>query len=168
MLQSQEYVGLLIGAARRSLRHAVQERVTPLRLNPPQFWMLLAVADMSGCSLGELARRQRIDPPAASRIVAALVRRGLVRFELDPGDRRRSRLSLSRRGSELVRKLRPIAGDLRARVVSGMDAAEETALRESLRKVIHNLQGPPMARLEAFDRAPPAASRAGGVRGRRR
>ena len=167
MLQSQEYVGLLIGAARRSLRHAVQERVTPLRLNPPQFWMLLGVADMSGCSLGELARRQRIDPPAASRIVAALVRRGLVRFELDPGDRRRSRLSLSRRGSELVRKLRPIAGDLRARLVSGMDAAEETALRESLRKVIRNLQGPPMARLEAFDRAPPAA-RAGGVRGRRR
>ena len=96
-----------------------------------------------------------------------LVRRGLVRFELDPGDRRRSRLSLSRRGSELVRKLRPIAGDLRARLVSGMDAAEETALRESLRKVIRNLQGPPMARLEAFDRAPPAA-RAGGVRGRRR
>jgi len=166
MLQSQEYVGLLIAAARRSLRHAVYERVTPLRLNPPQFWTLLAVADMSGCSLGQLAQRQRIDPPAASRIVAALVRRGLVRFELDPGDRRRSRLSLTRRGSELVRKLRPIADDLRARVVSGMDAAEEAALRESLRKVIRNLQGAPVARLEAFDRTRPA--RAGGARGRQR
>jgi DNA-binding MarR family transcriptional regulator len=167
MLQSQEYVGLLIAAARRSLRHAVHERVAALRLNPPQFWTLLAVADMSGCSLGQLARRQRIDPPAASRIVAALVRRALVRFELDPGDRRRSRLSLTRRGSELVRKLRPIADELRARVVSGMDAAEEAALRESLRKVIRNLQGARLAGLEAFDRAPPPA-RAGGVRGRRR
>src|SRR5438132_1580193 len=68
MLQSQEYVGLLIGAARRSLRHAVQERVTPLRLNPPQFWMLLAVADMSGCS------RRRREREAAMRrwILAAL------------------------------------------------------------------------------------------------
>ena len=167
MLQSQEYVGLLIAAARRSLRHAVHERVTPLRLNPPQFWTMLTVAEVSGCSLGELARRQRIDPPAASRIVAALVHRGLVRFELDPDDRRRSRLSLTRRGSELIRKLRPIADDLRARVVSGMNAAEEGALRESLRKVIRNLEGAPVARLQAFDRAPPAV-RAGGVRGRRR
>ena len=140
MLQSQEYVGLLIAAARRSLRHAVQERVTPLRLNPPQFWTLLAVAEMSGASLGELARRQRIDAPAASRIVGALVARGLVRFDLDPGDRRRSRLSLTRRGSELVRKLRPIADDLRARIVSGMDPTEEAALRASLRKVIRNLE----------------------------
>lgn len=141
MLQSQEYVGLLIAAARRSLRHAVQERVTPLRLSPPQFWTLLAVAEMSGASLGELARRQRIDAPAASRVVAALVSRGLVRFDLDPGDRRRSRLSLTRRGSELVRKLRPIADDLRARIVSGMNPTEEAALRASLRKVIRNLEG---------------------------
>jgi len=140
MLQSQEYVGLLIAAARRSLRHAVQEQVTPLRLNPPQFWTLLAIAEMSGASLGELARRQRIDAPAASRVVAALVRRGLVRFDLDPGDRRRSRLSLTRRGAELVRKLRPIADDLRARIVSGMNPTEEAALRASLRKVIRNLE----------------------------
>jgi DNA-binding MarR family transcriptional regulator len=138
-----------------------------LRLKPPQFWTLLAIAEMSGSSLGELARRQRIDPPAASRVVAALVKRGLVRFELDPGDRRRSHLSLTRRGSDLVRKLRPIAGDLRARVVSGMDEAEEEELRASLRKVIRNLEGAPVARLEAFERARPAA-RAAGVKGRRR
>ena len=140
MLQTQEYVGLLIAAARRSLRHAVQERVTPLRLNPPQFWTLLAVADSSGASLGELARRQRIDAPAASRVIAALVRRGLVQFDLDPDDRRRSRLSLTRRGAELTRRLRPIAADLRARIVSGMDVEEEAALRASLRKVIRNLE----------------------------
>ena len=143
MLQSQEYVGLLIAAARRSLRHAVQKRVAPLRLNPPQFWALLAVAENSGASLGEIARRQRIDPPAASRIVAALVRRGLVQLQLDPEDRRRSRLRLTRSGSELVRRLRPIAADVRARVVSGMNSGEQAALRASLRKVIDNLEARP-------------------------
>ena len=140
MLHSQEYVGLLIAAARRSLRHAVQERVAPLRLNPPQFWVLLAVDEMSGASLGEMARRQRIDAPAASRIVTALMRRGLVRLQLDPLDRRRSRLRLTRRGSDLVRRLRPIAADVRACVVSGMDAGEQAALRALLRKVIQNLE----------------------------
>jgi DNA-binding MarR family transcriptional regulator len=139
MFQFQEYVGVLIAAARRSLRQAVQRSIEPLRLNPPQFWTLLALDEMSGASLGDLARRQRIDAPAASRTVAALVRRGLVRFELDRDDRRRSRLSLTRAGADLVRKLRPIADDLRARVISGMNQEEEEALRTLLRKVIRNL-----------------------------
>jgi len=141
MFHSQEYVGVLIAAARRSLRQAVQRSVEPLRLNPPQFWTLLTLDEMSGASLGELARRQRIDAPAASRTVAALVRRGLVRFQLDRDDRRRWRLSLTRTGEELVRKLRPISDDLRARLVSGMNPAEEEALRALLRKVIGNLDG---------------------------
>jgi DNA-binding MarR family transcriptional regulator len=141
MLQSQEYVGLLIAAARRSLRQAVHDRVRPLRLNPPQFWTLLVIDEMSGASLGELARRQLIDAPAASRAVATLVRRGLVSLKLDRQDRRRSRLSLTRAGEDLVRKLRPIAAELRARVISGMNAAEEAALRTLLRKVIRNLDG---------------------------
>jgi len=141
MFQSQEYVGLLIAAARRSLRQAVQDRVRPLRLSRPQFWTLLAIGEVSGASLGELARRQRIDAPAASRTVAALTRRGLVRLQLDRDDRRRSRLSLTRAGEDLLRKLRPIADELRARVISGMNAAEETALRTLLHKVIRNLDG---------------------------
>ena len=139
MFQSQEYVGVLIAAARRSLRQAVQRSIEPLHLTPPHFWTLLALDGMSGASLGDLARRLRIDAPAASRTVAALVRRGLVRFQLDRDDRRRSRLSLTRQGEELVRKLRPIADELRARLVSGMNTAEEGALRTLLRKVIRNL-----------------------------
>ena len=69
------------------------------------------------------------------------MRRGLVRFQLDRDDRRRWRLSLTRTGEELVRKLRPISDDLRARLVSGMNPAEEEALRALLRKVIGNLDG---------------------------
>jgi DNA-binding MarR family transcriptional regulator len=167
MLRSQEPVGLLIAAARRSLRYAVQERVTRLRLNPPQFWTLLTVAEEPGVSLGELARRQRIDAPAASRTVGSLARRGLVRLELDPGDRRRSRLSLTRRGDDLLRKLRPIADDLRARVVWGMDPSEQTALRNSLRKVIGNLEDARVTRLEPA-RDDPARLLRAAQRGRRR
>src|SRR6266849_3901169 len=143
MLQSQEYVGLLIAAARRSLRHAVQKRVAPLRLNPPQFWVLLAVAENSGASLGEIARRQRIDPPAASRIVAALVRRGLVQLQLDPEDRRRSRLRLTRSGSLLVPPLPPLAAPAPAPLVSGLTSRHQAPPRPSPPKVIHTLEPRP-------------------------
>lgn len=143
MFQSPEYVGVLIAAARRSLRQAVQRCIEPLHVNPPEFWTLLTLDEMSGASLGDLARKQRIDAPAASRTVAALVRRGFVRFQLDRTDRRRSRLSLTRSGEELVRKLRPIADELRARALSGMNPAEEDALRTLLRRVIRNLDAAP-------------------------
>ena len=71
------------------------------------------------------------------------MRRGLVQLQLDPEDRRRSRLRLTRSGSELVRRLRPIAADVRARVVSGMNSGEQAALRAALRKVIDNLEARP-------------------------
>jgi DNA-binding MarR family transcriptional regulator len=140
MLRSQEYVGLLIAAARRSLRQAVTARVRRLRLNPQQFWVLLALDELSGTSLGELATRQRVDAPTASRVVAALARRGLVRLALDPRDRRRSRIIVTVQGKNLLRTLRPIATGLREAIVQGMDASEQEALRASLRKVIANVQ----------------------------
>ena len=72
MLQEQEYVGLLIGAARRSIKQAVLRAVRPLQLTPPQFWFLNAARELPGASLGDVARRQHMDPPTASRIAEGL------------------------------------------------------------------------------------------------
>src|SRR5437879_5202543 len=84
MLSQQEYVGLLIASARRSLKQAVLGRARRFRLTPVQFWLLLSLGERAGAPLVELARRQRIDSPTASRVVAALRRRGLVRLQGDP------------------------------------------------------------------------------------
>jgi DNA-binding MarR family transcriptional regulator len=140
MLTSQEYVGLLIGAARRSLHQAVLGRVGRFRLSPPQFWLLLAVHESPGATLGELARTQRIDAPRASRLMAALQRRRLVRLALDSSDRRRSHIALTDAGTQLLRELQPIAAGLRSALVEGLSDNEEDALRTSLGKVVRNLE----------------------------
>ncbi|HUJ27838.1 MAG TPA: MarR family transcriptional regulator [Myxococcales bacterium] len=139
MLPQQEYVGLLIGAARRSIKQAVLRKAKPLRLTPPQFWFLNAAREMPNATVGEIARRQRFDPPTASRLAESLAGRGLLRMAADPRDRRAVRVTLSLSGMKLAERIGTIAAWVRAQVVQGMSAREQEALRSSLRKVIRNL-----------------------------
>ena len=139
MLQEQEYVGLLIGAARRSIKQAVLRAARPLQLTPPQFWFLNAARELPRASLGDLARRQRMDPPTASRIAEGLAQRGLLKVEPDPRDRRVVRAALTPAGVRLAQRIAPIASGVRAAVVQGMSARELEMLRAALRKVVRNL-----------------------------
>src|ERR1700686_372012 len=164
MFHEQESIGHLIGIARRRIKLAVLRRVRSLRLSPLQFWVLIALHEHSGSPAGELAQRQRIDAPTASRVVAALKRRGLVRLATDAADRRRSRIDLSPQGQAMMPRLKPIAAAVREAVREGMTAAEQEALRNSLRKLIGNLeryeQAAPPSGARVYGKLPAARSRA--------
>ena len=140
MLPEQEYVGLLIARVRRRLKQAVLAQVAPHGLTPLQFWLLLSIQVNPGCSLGMLVERHGIDAPMASRVIAGLVRKKLVKLQADRVDRRRSHIVLTAAGTLLCRDLLPIAGRVRATVVRGMSAREVQAMRASLRKVAANLE----------------------------
>ncbi|HZX95789.1 MAG TPA: MarR family transcriptional regulator [Myxococcales bacterium] len=135
----KEPVGLLIAAARRRMKRAVQDRVRPHGLTAQQFWMLVNIDEAEGPSLGQMAQRLRLDAPAASRAVTQLLRRKLVRVEGDRGDRRRLRLWLTPEGKARIGALRTLAADLRGAAVHGLTRKEEDLLRVLLRKIIVNL-----------------------------
>src|SRR5690348_13007264 len=97
-LRMQEYIGLLIAAVRRRIKQAVLGPAAGHGLTPQQFWFLVANAEQPGISQAELAHRVRADAPTASRLVAAMAERGLLRTELDPDDRRRARVFLTAAG----------------------------------------------------------------------
>ncbi|MDI6825369.1 MAG: MarR family transcriptional regulator [Bacillota bacterium] len=59
------------------------------------------VAAHEGLTSGELASRLGVDPSAATRMVDALVRQGLVHRKADVSDRRVVRLALTSRGRRL-------------------------------------------------------------------
>jgi DNA-binding MarR family transcriptional regulator len=140
MLQEQEYVGLLIGAARSGIKQAVARLARPLRLTPPQFWFLNAARELPCAPLGAIARRQHMAAPTASRLAEGLEERGLLRIAPDEKDRRVTRVELTPAGLKLAQRIAPIAAGVRAAVVQGMSRREEEALRRSLRKVVHNLK----------------------------
>lgn len=137
----QEYVGLLIAAARSRIKQEVLARVAQHGLTVPQFWILIRLAEQPGVSQAALAERCRADAPTISRTLSALARRRLVRADLDPADRRRSRVSLTASGERLAAHLAGVARQVRATVEAGMTRAEIAALQDGLRRVIANLDG---------------------------
>jgi DNA-binding MarR family transcriptional regulator len=139
-LPKQEPVGRLIALARRRLRQAVGRRVARFGLTPQQFWILVNLAEADEPSLVALCDRLRMDPPTASRIVASLARRGMVRAAPDPRDRRRIRLTLTARGSGLTGRLLPLAAEVRAATARDLSGAEADELRRLLHKVIASLE----------------------------
>src|ERR671935_443126 len=140
MLREQEYVGLLIAVAQRTVKLATQRHARTLGLTARQFWFLNAARELSGASLGEIARRQRMDAPTASRLAESLARRGLLRTAHDDRDRRALRVLLTPAGARLAEKIAPLAASVRSAVVRGISRREQQALRSCLRKVIANLE----------------------------
>ncbi len=136
---SDEHIGLLIGAVRRRIKQAVGSRVRGYDLTGQQFWMLVAIYEHPGYSLGQLAAHVRMDKPTASRVVFALMNRKLVTVRGDAADRRRACLYLKPAGATIAKELHGLAAAVRVAVVEGLSVAEQTALRTSLRKIIANM-----------------------------
>ncbi|MFN8627526.1 MAG: MarR family winged helix-turn-helix transcriptional regulator [Candidatus Binatia bacterium] len=134
-----EPIGLLVGALRRRIKQAVGSRVRAYGLSVQQFWVLVAISDLPGRSLGELALHLRMDKPTASRVVYALAKRKLLDVKGDAADRRRARLYLGSAGTRWAQELQQHATAVRGAVTQGLSLAEQTALRRSLRKIIGNM-----------------------------
>jgi DNA-binding MarR family transcriptional regulator len=133
-------LGLLIAGARRSIKQAATRRLRRRRLSAQQFWLLVAIHEQPGTSLRGLAERRLMDSPTASRMVDVLVRRGLVRIEGCPQDRRRRSILLTVRGMALARELHPLALQLRQAIEEGFSRSEAEVLRRLLLRVIANVE----------------------------
>jgi DNA-binding MarR family transcriptional regulator len=84
MLPRQEPIGLLLASVRKRQRQAVEMRVRDLKLSTQQFWLLVALCERQGASLADILAALPMDQPTASRVVAAVCRRKLVRIQSDP------------------------------------------------------------------------------------
>lgn len=71
-------------------------------LSAPQLSALSVVVFGGPVTLGDLARAEQVRPPTISRLVAGLVRAGLVETVPDPNDRRVQRVKATARGRALL------------------------------------------------------------------
>jgi DNA-binding MarR family transcriptional regulator len=132
-------LGLLIIAARHSIRQAIGAHARRYRLTTPQFWGLVGLRRSPGLTPGEIGQWMQLDPPAASRLVADLSSRKLVEVRPDREDRRRLHLFLSPQGDALSAELDVIAREYQQVSVDGLSPEEQSALRSGLRRVVENL-----------------------------
>jgi MarR family transcriptional regulator for hemolysin len=101
--------------------------------------LLVALLERQGASLVEILAGLPMDQPTASRVLAALRRRKLVRLDSDPIDHRRRRIALTLHGKQVSTRCLVVAEQVRQATVAHFSPSEITNLRGYLRRIVDNL-----------------------------
>jgi DNA-binding MarR family transcriptional regulator len=116
-------------AITRMARRLRQEAGTDL--GPSQAAALATIERYGPLSPSELAERERIKRPTATRIVGNLESAGLVDRIRDPADGRASILSVTPKARVLLRRLRARKTAYLARRLDGLDAEDRRTLERA-------------------------------------
>ncbi len=123
--------------AQRAVGHALQRGTMPewvhLELTMGQLKTLITLESEDGMNVSGLAERLEVGKPAASILVDRLVQLGYAERKEDAEDRRRTLVTPTAKGSELVARLRQGGGERMARWMERMDADDLDALTRGLR-----------------------------------
>lgn len=95
------------------------------------FSALATIDRVGSLTLGDLAARERVQPPTMTRIAQALVEAGLVRRDADESDRRVAHLSITPAGSRLLERARRRKDALLAKGLSGLTERELGVIEEA-------------------------------------
>jgi len=115
----------LLPPLRQWITARVQLAGANLELSVRQYAALRGIGE-GAASPGELARLWRVTPAVITGIVDRLEKRGLVRREIDPHDRRRQRLALTETGRTASQDVEcALADDLAAQLATASPAELE-------------------------------------------
>lgn len=106
-----------------------------LDLTSTQFAALVKLRDLQAVTQTELGRLTGMDRATISGVVARLQKRGLVRFTLDPADRRSRIVALTGEGEALLARALGRVGQVTEQTLAPIGVGEAGFLRETLRKL---------------------------------
>jgi MarR family transcriptional regulator for hemolysin len=127
-------VSLLIAQMRRISSVLVNKRLSAVGVTLPVYKVVLQLANIREVLQHELAYEAAMDPAALSRLIAGMVKNGLVDTRVDPQDKRQRFVRLTRKGQELERSLSPIVDAALKPYQSLLTAKEQSQLVAILRK----------------------------------
>jgi DNA-binding MarR family transcriptional regulator len=132
-------VNELRSAVLRLSRRLRSQRVDE-SLSPTEMSVLNTLAHCGSATPGELARKEHVQPPSMSRIVAMLEAKGLVRREPHPDDRRQVIVSRTDAAAAMLAESRTKRNAWLAGLAEGLDEEERAILRQAapvLEKLAH-------------------------------
>ncbi|WP_299669094.1 MarR family winged helix-turn-helix transcriptional regulator [uncultured Ruegeria sp.] len=130
----EDQVGYLLRLA--SQRHSIifQNRISK-DLTPTQFSTLIRVAEKKEVSQNQLGRLAAMDIATIKGVVDRLKAKGLLRATADPGDKRRSIISLTKAGAELMEQLYSDGFEISQETLAPLKKSEQKTLLTLLRKI---------------------------------
>lgn len=139
----EDSVGYMLRDTFRAFSRQLALRLAREKVTMGMWYFLRALWEEEGLTQRELSRRIGMMEPTTVSALAAMERRGLVKRERDPNDRRRRIVRLTRKGRNLKAKLLPEAYQANVVALEGVSEAEIRQLKKTLRKM--------KANLDAFD-----------------
>lgn len=132
-------VNELRGAVMRLSRRLRHQRVDET-LSPTEMSVLATLARCGSATPGELARKEHVQPPSMTRIVAMLEAKGLVRREPHPDDRRQVVVSRTEQADSMLAESRSKRNAWLAGLAEGLTPEELAVMRQAapvLEKLAH-------------------------------
>jgi DNA-binding MarR family transcriptional regulator len=127
-----EEILLRMHALRRDLRRNPAEDARRAGLTAPQVSAMACLVTKGALTLTELSRTLGMNHSTASGIVDRLQSRGLVRRTPDPGDRRRTRISVTDKVTRYVHELERGPSGRLAAALENASPAERRAILKGL------------------------------------
>ncbi|MDR3034138.1 MarR family transcriptional regulator [Kitasatospora cineracea] len=121
-------VSQLRSSAMRLARRLRHQRVEE-SLSPTEMGVLGTLARCGRATPGELARKEHVQPPSMTRIIAMLEEKGLVRREPHPEDRRQVVVSSTEQAEEILNESRRRRNAWLAALAENLDAEEWERLK---------------------------------------
>ncbi len=130
----EDQVGHLLRRAHQRATAIFQQRIGA-DITPTQFAALVRLRDAGALSQNHLGRLAAMDPATTQGVVRRLRQRALIAARPDPDDRRRSRLTLTRRGRALVDRLLPNGFDVSAGILEPLSPRERATFLALLKRL---------------------------------
>lgn len=133
-------VGYQLKRVQQALRNRMDEVLRDLGLTTPQYAALSVLADGSGLSGAELARRSFVTAQTMNGILANLEAAGLIERRPHPEHGRVLQAYLTESGERLVSRAHEEVGDIEELMLSDLASEEHHNLLEMLRVCTNSLE----------------------------
>jgi DNA-binding MarR family transcriptional regulator len=105
-------------------------------VSPSQYKVLMTIGETGPLCQQRLAELIGVDPRNTVPIVESLVERGLIEREVDPADRRRRVLDLTRTGRGIARDLASIGAEIERDILRPLSQADQARLRQMMLEIL--------------------------------
>lgn len=140
--QNEETVHKLHQIVHKELIGYIRELLEPYDFNRGEFPMLFKLIKKGdGKTQKEICEILYISKSTTSKIIDSLEKKGYLRREQDPKDRRCSRIYLTDRKEDIEGLIREIDLKAEEKMLKGFDQSEIEQLRRYLERILENLEG---------------------------
>jgi DNA-binding MarR family transcriptional regulator len=123
------------GRLRRALNLHFTQAVRPLGVGAKQAALIRYLARQGTASLAELSRFTLTDPAATTRAVNLLLKRGWVRQEEHPTDKRRWQMALTPQGEKQATRVEKTYEEIAGKISGSLTGAERKTFAKTLLKL---------------------------------